>query len=190
MSDFIPDEPKEPAEVPYFDDVKTEDGWQGHTTTKSLDTLKSEIVQAVSRLGGTVTGFQKGRFTIGAKARQGYRVLYTIDSGDGRLLPGRIDIAALPVKEVDSNRYSSYEKRQEKSLKMALYMLRNGFDGLWFLQQLSPGFAPLMPFMLAKNDLTISQLWSEKTIMGNLLPAGDAEFGEDVVDAIITETEE
>jgi hypothetical protein len=176
MTNFIPDEPKTPADVPYFDDVKSEDGWQGFTTTKSIETLKSEITQSVSRLGGTVTGFQKGTFTIGANTRQGYRVLYTIDCGGGKLMPGRIDVAALPVRKAVSGRYSSYESRQEKSLKMALFMLRDGFDGLWFLQQLSPGFAPLMPFMLAKNDLTISQLWTESSLMENLLPPGNADF--------------
>ena len=161
MNNFIPEQPKKAFEVPYFDDVTSDAGWQGHSTTKSIETLKSEIVQAVSRLGGMVTGFQKGKFMIGTQERNGFRVLYTIESGDGQMVPGRIDIASLPVRRSTMDRrQSSYEKRCENSLKMALYMLRNGFDGLWFLQQLSPGFAPLMPFMLIKGDLTVSQLWS------------------------------
>jgi hypothetical protein len=177
MNNFIPEQPKIVSEVPYFDDVTSDAGWQGYSTTKSMETLKSEIVQAVSRLGGIVNGFQKGKFLIGDQHREGFRVFYTIESGNGQMIPGRIDIAALPVKRSNSYRkHSSYEKRLESSLKMALYMLRNSFDGLWFLQQLSPGFAPLMPFMLTKNDLTVSQLWSESSIMNNLLPPADSDF--------------
>lgn len=64
---------------------------------------------------------------------------------------------------------------------MALYMLRQGLSGLWFLQQLSPGYAALMPWMLTsgKNgEKTITQLWSESQSFSNLLPPGNAEFVE------------
>ena len=186
MNSFIPDQPKKAADVPYFDDVTSQDGWQGHSTTKSIETLKSEIVQSVSRLGGMITGFQKGKFVVGSQERDGFRVLYTIESGNGDMLPGRIDVASLPVKRSSlDGRKSSYENRCEKSLKMALYMLRNSFDGLWFLQQLSPGFAPLMPFMLVRGDQTVSQLWSETSLMGNLLPPGESDF----IDGEIVEEE-
>ena len=65
MSNFIPDQPKKAVDVPFYDDVSSEGGWQGQSTTKSIDTLKSEIVQAVSRLGGLVVGFQKGNLAAG-----------------------------------------------------------------------------------------------------------------------------
>ncbi len=62
---------------------------------------------------------------------------------------------------------------------MALYMLRNALDGNWFLQQLSPGFAPLLPWMLEeKSGKTITQLWSESVSIGNLLPVPGDEFVE------------
>ncbi len=176
MSNFIPEQPKKAAAVPFYDDVTSDAGWKGQTTTKSLETLKSEIVQSVSRLGGIVVGFQKGSFQIGDQKREGFRVSYNLETGDGDMVPGRIDVAALPVKKAVSGRYASYQSRCDKSLKMALFMLRDSFDGLWFLQQLSPGFAPLMPFMLAKGDMTVSQLWSESTLMTNLLPPGEADF--------------
>jgi len=174
MTNFIPDPPKNVESVPNYEDVTSAQGWQGQTTTKSIETLKSEISQAISRLGGMVTGFQKGKFQVGEQERQGYRVTYSIDDSNGHMIPGRIDIAALPVRR---NPYGSYESRCEKSLKMALFMLRDSFDGLWFLQKLSPGFAPLMPFMLSgQGDMTISQLWSESAVMKNLLPPGDNDF--------------
>lgn len=174
MSNFIPDQPKAAENVPFYEDVTSTQGWQGQTTTKSIEILKSEVSIAVTRLGGMVTSFQKGTFQIGDRDRLGYRVNYSIETPDGNLIPGRIDIAALPVRKNPPN---SYDSRCEKSLKMALFMLRDAFDGLWFLQQLSPGFVPLLPFMLSgKKELTISQLWNESSMMKNLLPPSKGDF--------------
>lgn len=175
MTNFIPEQPKTSKQVPYFDDVLSEDGWVGQTTGKTTESLKSIITQAISRLGGFVTGFQKGTFNMGSGiARDGYRITYTIESSNGRMQPGVIEIAALPVR---AGRSSSFEARKEKSLKMALYMIGQTLNGLWYLEQLSPGYAPLMPFMIEpKSGKTITQLWSENSTMNNLLPSGDGDF--------------
>ena len=46
---FIPDQSKiESQEVPYFDNVTTEDGWQGHSTGKSIERLKQEVITALT----------------------------------------------------------------------------------------------------------------------------------------------
>jgi hypothetical protein len=159
--------------VPYYEDAKKEDGWQGQATTKTIKALQSEITQAVSRLGGLVTGFQKGSFQGVEGDRDGFRIHYAIEAADGRQIPGRIDIAALPV-DPDINWYrADKNKHREASLKMALYMLRAALDGTWFLQQLSPGYSALVPFMLGQGDKTLSQMWSESAVMKNLLPPGD-----------------
>lgn len=178
---FIPDTPKnQSAEVPYFDDVSGDAGWQGQSTSKSLEALKSEIMSSVSRLGGLVTGFQRGQFMVGSQKRDGFRLAYVVEAPSGQMVPGRIDIAALPVKDVPSLR-RSYDTRREKSIKMALYMLRTALDGTWFLQQLSPGYSALMPWMLANDEKTISQLWGESPIMARLLPPAENDFVEGVV---------
>lgn len=171
--EFIPKNP-EAQEVPFFEDVTSEGGWKGHTTGKSLGTLKSEIVAAIGRLGGMVTTFQQGLFVIGSQERNGFQVHYVMERADGALFRGRIDVAALPVKK---GRHRSRNKRQGQSLKMALYMLRDALDGTWFLQQLSPGYAPLMPWMLEENSgKTISQLWAETTSTTALMPPEDSDF--------------
>lgn len=175
--DFIPEQSKNSVDVPYFEEVTGGSGWQGQSTTKSIETLKAEIINAIGRLGGTVTGFQRGTFQTDAKSRDGFRVHYAVEANDGRLVAGRIDVAALPVKN-DYRIRMSYKKRQEQSLKMALYMLRVAINGTWFLQQLSPGYSALMPRMLASGDKTISQLWGESSIMQRLLPPGEDEFVE------------
>ena len=175
---FIPQQPRDAKDVPYFDDVTAEGGWQGHSTGKSIETLKSEASAALGRLGGLVTGFQRGMFEIDDKKREGFRISYVIERPDGSMTRGRLDVAALPVRDIQRLR-RSYEARMNKSLKMALYMLRNALDGAWFLQQLSPGYAPLMPWMLdEQTSKTITQLWSESTTMSNLLPPGSSDFVE------------
>lgn len=109
--------------------------------------------------------------------RDGYQITYLLVGADGGMYPGRIDVAALPVK--DSWRiHETYEKRRERSLKMALYMLREALNGTWFLQQLSPGYAPLMPWLVAGKGKTISELWAESNVMSNLLPAPSDDFVE------------
>ena len=175
---FIPEQSKENIPViPYFDDVKASDGWQGQTTGKSTDKLKAEIVDFIGRLSGVVTGFEKGIFMVGKQRREGYRVHYTIESTGGKMTRGRLDIAALPVKE-DNRLQRSLKARREQSLKMALFMLRVALNGTWFLQQLSPGYAALLPWMLIDGQRTVTQIWSESSAMGLLLPPGCAEFVE------------
>lgn len=182
---FIPERPdRDLARVPFFDDVTAEDGWRGHTTGKSIDQLKSEVMASIIRLGGLVVGFQRGTFQISDQSREGFRIHYTVEQLDGGLWPGRLDVTALPVRD-DRRKRRSLATRREKSLKMALYMLREALDGTWFLRQLSPGYAPLMPWMLERESgRTFTELWSDSVLSPRQLPAptgGDtveAEFEE------------
>lgn len=154
---FIPEDKNEAVSVPYYDDVTTIDGWQGHSTSKSVDALKSEVIVALARLGGLVNVFQKGTFKINEQDRDGFRIDYTMEKEDGSLMRGQINIAALPVKASTRAR-SSADTRKNKSLRMALYMLKMALDGQWFLQQLCPGHAALVPWMLADDgETTLSQ---------------------------------
>jgi hypothetical protein len=175
---FIPEQNKDAIQnVPYFDDVTEKDGWQGQATGKSIDVLKNEITDAIRRLGGVVTGFQQGSFITGKQKRDGFQVEYIVKSPDQSMTRGRIDIAALPVKE-DYRLQRTLKTRREQSLKMALYMLRVALNGTWFLQQLSPGYAALMPWMLMDGKRTLTQAWSESEAMNLLLPPGGSEFVE------------
>lgn len=181
---FVPEQ-KEAVAVPFYDDVSADAGWKGQATSKSVERLESEVMQSFSRLGGLVVNFQRGIFLTGEKRRDGYQIHYALDTPDGAVVPGRMAIAALPVK-TDHRAKKTEDKRKEKSLKMALFMLRDALDGQWFLQQLSPGYAPLMPWMLTDEGETVTQLWSEGSAMKNLLPPD--EFSEFIDgDFIITD---
>lgn len=169
MFSFQPEEKKAIA-VPFYEDAKEKDGWQGQATTKNIIKLQDEIAQAINRLGGIVSGFQRGVFQIEDQKREGFQIHYHLKAPNGQLVPGRLDVAALPVRD----KWSDVKK--DKSLRMALYMVREGLQGMWLMQQLSPGYAALMPFMLTDENKTVSQLWSETPVMNRLLPPGDSEF--------------
>jgi hypothetical protein len=161
---FTPDK-SEAKKVPYFEDAKREDGWQGHTTTKNLNALKREVEKALMLLGGIVVGFQQGTYIIDGQERQGFQVHYAVAG-----MPARLDIAALPCRD----NWSS--KKKEQSLKMSLYMLSLGLNGAWLMQQLVPGLNPLIPMMLTESGKTVSQLWSENSSMAKLLPPPETDF--------------
>ena len=153
---FIPDQPKQQQAVPYFENATTVGGWVGHTTTKSLDALIAEVSTALGRLGGTVTGIQSGNFQDDlnkARKRPGYIVRYNYATPDGRQIAGKIEICGLPL-------FKHTSQKEIQSRKMALFMLRNSLEGMWYMQQLSPGLVALMPFMLAEGDVTFSEKFS------------------------------
>ena len=172
---FIPEQSKENKRVPYYEEARANEGWQGQTTNKSIKELQDEIERTIMRLSGMVENFQKGSFDGEQGKRDGYRIYYFVKATDGRHLSGQIDIAALPIDPNLGHR-ADKDKHRENSLKMALYMLRVALDGTWFLQQLSPGYAALVPFMLGPGKKTISELWAESSIMNNLLPPGEEDF--------------
>lgn len=190
--DFTPDS-QEAQEVPFFKDTmgKSKEGWAGHTTSKSIEKLKAEVKEAIHLLGGTVTGFMKGTYA-GKNPRDGYHLHYVMESPNG-LVKGKMEIAALPIEKKSWNsrqQKKAQERKREQALKMALYMLRDSLKGMWYLQQLSPGFAALMPFMIVGDaGETISQLWSKQDTYSNLLPPGDAKFEEEIIDGEYTEAE-
>ena len=172
MFNFTPESDK-PKIVPFYEDAKEKGGWKGQATTKSVDRLQSEISEAINRLGGIVSGFQKGTFKEANNApRDGFQVHYAVKSPTGHFVPGSLPIAALPVRDKWN------DSKKDKSLRMALYMLREALEGMWLLQQLSPGFAALMPWMIGKDGKTVTQLWAENSVMSNLLPSPDTDFVE------------
>ena len=172
MVKFTPDETQdETALVPYFDEARSKEGWSGQSTTKSIETLKAEVVRAVARLGGKITRFTRGSYEIDGKERAGYQIEYIVEAPDGQLFPGRFDIAALPVKIPTRGNVKQIEKNRHKaSLRMSLYNVVNSLEASWILQMLSPGYNVLIPWMLVDGEKTISEIWLEAASFRQLTP--------------------
>lgn len=189
--EFIPENDEKKVEVPLFDPKKlrSDDGWTGHTTTKSVSALKSEISAALGRLGAVVTGFQQGHFMYGKYKRSAMRIHYAVANERGESWPGTVDIAALPV---DPESARDYEVKADKALRMALFMFLTYLQGAWNMRILSPGYSPLMPWMIAgKDGKTFSQKWEDALSEGGLtglLPEPKPEGMPDVLDGEFTES--
>lgn len=79
MVTFKPiEQPVKSIDVPFFEDARKSDGWEGYSTNKSITTLKSEIIAALSRLGGNVTKFEEGDYDDNGRLRTGFRIHYVI----------------------------------------------------------------------------------------------------------------
>jgi hypothetical protein len=178
MFDFKKDvDTKEPDPVPYFEDATAANGWQGQSTGKSIETLKTNIIGHIGKLGGLVVGFEKGSWGN----RNGYRIRYVIETPEGKHVPGYIDAAALPLKphlHFDRRNRTPESVQIDKALRMALYNVSECLGALWKLQRLSPGFAPLMPFMVGQNGMNLTQMWSSGSAMKALMPPQE-DFQED-----------
>lgn len=174
--EFIPENDKGPiSDVPFYGEARSSDGWQGQSTTRSFGALKSELSQAFTRLGGVIHSIQRGTYKIGDFDRAGAQIHYSIEGPNGQMVYGRMDVAALPVHnpKQSSRRREILSKRNEASLSMALYNVIEALKTQWVLKQLNPSYIPLMPWLLADNDRTISQAYTELGLGTKRLPAPD-----------------
>ena len=188
---FIPDEQTFDEPVPLLDEARADDGWKGQSTDKSVAKLRSEISSEIGRLGGTMTRWIRGDYEMDdGTERPGIEIGYSIATEDGRVFLGRINVAALPFK-ISTRRQDSDKlnrNKAEKSLRMALFNVRDALQASRILQVLSPGYAGLMSWLLpdSNDDRTISQMWGES--MGlKALPAPDKDG--DVVDVKFREVD-
>jgi hypothetical protein len=168
---FVPNQPERKV-VPYFEDATKSDGYGGRSTTKDIRTLRSEVTQAISRLGGTVIDFMAGKFideTDPKRTRPGFSISYTQAGPNGISMPGRIDFAGLPCRNPSNI---------QKSEKTALWMVARAFEAMFYFEQMAPGYSTLMPFMLGKDGKTVFELWGTQFALPSPMHQQDEEIVE------------
>jgi len=195
--EFIPETDDREIQVPYYDEVigHSDEGWSGHTSKKTISGFKSEISAALGRLGATVTGFQRGKIKDEntGLSREAIRIHYAVANEHGDMWPGQIDIAALPVNRKRCKSEESYRNKIDKSLRMAMFMTLTALQGSWNMRVLSPGFSPLMPWMLTEDGDTFSQRWEQSLSVegiSKMLPEPTINGSPDVVDGDFTEVDD
>jgi hypothetical protein len=175
MFDFKPQDNKDIV-VPFFDDVSSRDGWEGHTTTRSIEKLKQEIAENLTLIGCVLTGFQQGKYGD----RHGYQIHFAMKAAGGKLMPSRLDIACLPLNPKKRVRNSRSKRgvdwRIEGTQKMALYMTAKAIKGMYFLTMLSPAYIPFLSLMLDSSNQTLGQIWVQHGNLVPLLPSPSDEF--------------
>ena len=178
-TNFKPETDSE-LKIPFFDDVSAADGWEGHTTSKSIDTLKSELSINLARLNCIVTGVLSGSYGD----RLGYQIHFAIKLPEGGMAPSRLDIACLPVSPKRRRRGYGTDPRIEGTKKMALFMVNKALKGMFFFSVLAPGFIPFMSLMLDNKQRTLGQVWIEQGKLAALMPPKNTVFEEgEVVEA-------
>lgn len=172
--EFTPRNEDGPAmDVPYMDEARAADGWQGQGTTLSYERLKSQIADAISRLGGVVHRFQRGDYVMeGGLTRAGLQIHYSLEGPGGAMVYGRLDVAALPTKRPKQRDRggSIFRGRQEKALTMAMYNMAAVLRAQWVLKQLNPGYVPLLPWLLDKKGRTLTQSYADAGMSPALMP--------------------
>lgn len=143
---FIPDDIDEkPPEIPWFEHASSELGIKGHGTKKSIEELQIEIKSAMSKLGGGVTAFFGGKFP-GQRDRYGYEIRF----GYGKR-EGLIRVAGLPMEHESP-------AKKIKTLKQALYTVRDALESQFNARLNMPGAAPLVGYLLDDKGRTLGEV--------------------------------
>lgn len=153
--------------VPFFEDVTSVGGWEGHRTRQTIEKLKSEIATNLSLVGCLFTGCMSGSYGD----RHGFQIHFAVASKTGVASPSRMDICCLPTR-------GQGNLAMEGTQKMALYMTAQAIKGTYFLSVLSPSYVPFMSLMLNSKDETLGELWMAQGSLTPLLPPPDTDFVE------------
>lgn len=144
MANFIPDAPKGGVfDIPFYEQSKAVD-IPGRRTDKSIAILQSEIVNLIAKLGGGLVTFQSGALDTRPK-RYGYQIHFNLSG-----LPGRIDIAALPLQSETAN-------KKDRALAQALYFARDWLSVEVHSAMFRPGAIALVPYLIGANGLTVTE---------------------------------
>lgn len=191
FNNFIPDDDQQEEEIPFLEHLTADDGWQGHSSRRSIEALKADVRQEIGRLQGTVTRFITGEVEIDGHKRPAVQIIYTVIRGDGRVFEGRIDLAGPPFQEPYGGKRShsgykaSYRNKWDQSLRICLINAHAALKSMRIMQKLSPGYAALIPWMLVDDTgQTISSVWG---LGAPALPAPMDENDDGIVEGEYTE---
>lgn len=175
---FEPEKKNAIGNVPYFEDITGDAGFRGYSTGKSEDQLMANITAALGRLNGAIIGVRKGKWTDPEDPRHRARFIYEFTfsmpgPGNSGSVLGCIQVAAFPLRKWT-------DKKDLQARKMALYVLLDMLENTFNFQRITPReTATLIPFMLNKNGVTISEAYITGTINPGLLLTDKAKAHKD-----------
>lgn len=143
MSTFIPKQQQFKAKVVYFEDSAAEH-IPGYSTSKKIDSLKSEIGTLLARMGAQMVVITEGTFD-GSPNRDGYEITFMLGKTQARL-----HCAALPVRKETT-------ARKQQALRQALYLLRDWLQASILFNLNQPPADVLVPFMIGKDGRTVAE---------------------------------
>lgn len=148
MVNFVPDKMDlGMLNIPFYEE-QSDAKIPGRGTSKSPEQLQAEIRDLMTKLGAYNVVFMPGKIND-KPLRYGYQISFMISNN-----PGRIEIAALPMR-------SETPSRKTAALAQALYLVRNWIEGEVFSQIYRPGNVPLMPYFIGPGDKTLNEAMIE-----------------------------
>jgi len=147
MTSFIPDLKIEAQTIPFFEDVKA-DVAPGYRTRMKPKALQNEIANLLMKLGAGAITFVPGQYP-GVPIRYGYQLRFNLQG-----IPGRIDIAALPMRTETAT-------KKESAQAQALFLVRDWLQGEVFSTIYRPGTMPLMPYLIGEGGKTVTEAMIE-----------------------------
>lgn len=162
---FIPDPNlKKEFHVPFLEDA-TAGNSRGHATSKTMEQLQREIIEALNELGAQNVVFVPGTFPTNPK-RHGFRITFALGN-----VPGRMDVAGLPIRQETTT-------RKDQALKQALYLFKEFLRSELDARIYRPGYVALVPHLIGPNNKTVIEALLESgtlpdmRVYAPLLPAG------------------
>jgi hypothetical protein len=167
MDGFIPFVDNEVGKIPFFSEATLEKrGVRGHATRKSLPGLEEEIRKVIGQLGGTVTGFQYGKYEE-KPLRYGVIVYYIFG-----IQRGRFNLKTLPVKNEDKTYRTG-------AIKQALFTLHMALESAYNMRLLAPDFSAAMligHLLVPGKDKTFVKVLQENNEIPNLIQPGQSKI--------------
>lgn len=157
---FVPDEKNQPKiSAPHFEDARA-DYAPGYATTKSVETLKTEVLTIMVQLGASGILFREGHFPDKPRNRYGYVVEFQYGHS-----PARMQVAGLPI-------WKETPRKKEQVLAHALYNLRDWLKAALTARVFAPGNDVLLQYLLVDGKQTLH----EALVAGWRLPSTNPEL--------------
>lgn len=171
MMDFRFTPLSEPAaiKVPYIEDARANFA-PYYGTEKKLETIQSEIIVELAKLGGYGVYFQQGTFGDKPK-RYGYIIHFQFNGE-----PGLFRVAGLPM-------YTETPKKRNQVLAQALCIVRDWCKQMVTSKVFQPGSEPLVQFLLVNERDGV-------TIIDHILASGKLPMLTDKVEEVQVEVVE
>lgn len=127
--------------VPFYED---QERIAGAYVKQSVEKYQQRIRDLLTRLGAYDVVFMPGTYP-NHPVRYGYRITFMFAT-----IPGRIECAALPIK-------NETKRRKDRALAQALYLLGNALEAELHSMVYRPGAIPLIPYLIGAGDKTVTE---------------------------------
>lgn len=148
--------------VPFFEDA-TADFAPYYSSGRSIKQAKAVVSAEIAKLGGAVSAFVEGTYSVGQHAtRHGYEIRFTMNGHTGRIM-----VAGLPIRK-------ETEARVTRCRVQALLNVGDWLKSSVTLPVFSPGGNPLaLKLLIPGENITFEEKLMSSVAESLALPRGE-----------------